>query len=350
MKSFWWLVIILFIGLVVVYICTKSPENYYVYFIEDNLNIPKTLMAHLNMLGESESKNPDVQRTITGKWWHNKTLPQPRHLDSPSNGLCFSGGGTVAMIYTAGFLRGLSQAKILNDKHIRHVAGSSGATWALTPCAYINAFKEVLNLNLILGTYTEPCDILMYQMINMAPRPFIGNCGTNGTLLKLVETAIMNFSPTSDIPAQQISYSAIAKVILEPLGMYYNFTLVQQEKEDALVVQAEVSKGFTDYNNVFYLRPEFPYPHFLTTAIDAPDVKTNMSISNTYRYPLEMTPSQMGCLSEDIEYNNIPIGGQITNFCFGGRDNQGEIPVGNNEEIVRTVVDNSYNIVGLKSI
>ncbi len=332
-----------------IFFCFCNKQNYTQY-LDDNaissLLNNKIILAKLNQIGKNHKKFSTDERHLDGLWWCNKTLPNPRHFNNPSNGLCFSGGGVVAMVYTAGYLRGLLQSKILNDKNIRHITGSSGATWVLTPCAYVNAFKDILSLESILGEYKIPSDLNLKDMETISPLPFIGNCGTKSNLSDLITRIILNLSPMSQIPVSQIFTDAIARLILEPLKLYYGTsTVVQLEREQSVSSQPLLKESFTEYGNAFYLRPSFPFTHFLITAMNAPDAKLNYRGT---RFPLEMTPSQIGCLSEDIEFNNISIGGQIINYCFGGYNTEGQIPIKNNSGTMSTTIENKWFMNGIE--
>ena len=341
---------IILLSLLIFFCCHNNVINHYSQFLDEtklmNLIKNKSLVDKLNQLGQNYKNIKQDSRRVDGLWWCHKTLPKPRHTNSPSNGLCFSGGGVVAMTYVTGYLRGLLESKVLNDIKIRHITGVSGATWVLTPCAYINVFKDVLSLESILGTYKHPSDLTLNDMLKMEPLPFIGNCGTSDTLSNLITNTIINLAPTTEIPPAQILSDVIAKLILKPLKLYYGSgTVIQQEREEAIAVQPLLRESFTEYGNAFYLRPSFPFPHFLITAMNAPDAKLQYQAS---RFPLEMTPSRIGCLSEDIEYNNIPIGGQISNYCFGGYDTEGKLPILNNSENMSTTIPNKWFTNGIE--
>lgn len=295
-----------------------------------------------------ENAVPGKSKKITGLWWSNKTLESPRHTNSPNNGLCFSGGGAVAMIYTAGYLRGLRAANILDDTKIRHIAASSGGTWTLIPCAYVSSFEEESDIDQHLGKYKDPSRIMMYEMINLQPEPFIGNSARGGTLFKLIFEYITNYSKSAnseEIPPEQVLTEAMSKIVLKPAKMYYPVSVVQREREEALEALDKIITEIKE-KSAFYLRPHFPFPHCITTALDSPGPSFDMT-EPVARYPLEMTPSRMGCLSENMQYKNIPLGGQIVNYCFGGKDTQGSIPIANNSAVVETVIQNKYNLVGL---
>lgn len=333
------LLIILFIAaiLLIVIFVLITKEN---FSSTSNVfqNVPQTELKKLESIMKLALKVPSMEVfRMTGKWWN--TLPVVRNLNSPRNGLCFSGGGQVSMLYTAGVLKGLMAGGVLDDVHIRHITASSGGTWALCPLAYIPVYGEIKSLNAILGAYKEPEEIMMYEMINVPPPPFIGNSARGG-LARLVTEAVIN-SVDQQVPAEQLVTMALAKIVLKPLGLYYDVSLIQQEREEGLEVYDEINKIESARTNVFYLRSGFPYPHCISTVFFG-------NKNNLHMFPVEMTPSRVGCTTrEPTEFHNMDIGGQISNFAFGGKDVTGVPPVGVDGGIVETTITNRFNIVGL---
>lgn len=221
-------------------------------------------------------------------------------------GLCFSGGGAVAMVYTAAFLRGLKHVGVLNSHTVSRISASSGGTWALVPCAYVSS-TQPLSLDRILGVYKDPTDCKMYDMINVPPPPFVGNAARGYKLLQLMATAFQNL--TTAIPKDQVVLYTLAQHVLKPLGLHSPVCFVQSTKSKSLTVQKEFSS--IDNSTAFYHREEFPFPHCMFTAISKSDT--------TEYYPVEMTPDTIGCLcGKAVTKAGHSIGGRVANYCFGG--------------------------------
>lgn len=281
----------------------------------------------------------ETTRQLFGEWWTGKSLEGKIE----GIGLCLSGGGVQSMMYAVGLLRGLNSAKVLNNQYISHITATSGSAWCLTPVSFIPAFKYIYNLESLVGSYKCPSEYTMEEMEFVPRAPYLGSLVKNTTIVKNLDKAFEQLmSENKNIPIDEVMSEAYAHWVLKPLDMYYTYAPVQINRETVNDVHLQIVEGFKQYNNAFYLRPDFPMPHIMLTSMDTINWKE-------FKYfPLEMTPNRIGCLCDDIEWFNIPLGGQCSNFCFGGIETFGNVPSKPNEpELISTYIDNIYNIVGI---
>lgn len=283
--------------------------------------------------------SPDHRRKLHGLWWSGKSLQTNRK----KFGLCLGGGGVQAVMYATGFLRGLNSARVLDEDYMCGISAAYGVSWCLVPVSYVPAFKTVNSVSNFVGEYKDPSQYTINEMNHIQNFPYIGKLFENTTILKNLNAAADALLNSFDnIPVDEVMSELHAHWVLNPLKMYYKFAPVQQDREQVNEVHRQIVEGFSEYNNAFYLRPHFPLPLILITCVDSINWKEFQF------FPLEMTPNRVGCLCDNIEWNNIPLGGQISNYCFGGDETQGSVPrVSDVPAAVSTFIDNKYNIVGL---
>ena len=92
-----------------------------------------------------------------------QSFAEEEFFNKPSTGICFSGGGSRAMVLAMGQLRGIEQLGLM--KNVKYISSVSGGSWASTAYAY----RIQDNTKSLIGEYVEPKDISIQSLESGTP-------------------------------------------------------------------------------------------------------------------------------------------------------------------------------------
>lgn len=142
--------------------------------------------------------------------------------DTPGNvGLCFSGGGSVAMISALGQLRALHEMGVLGKA--RAISTVSGGSWALVPFTYL---PDDISDETFLGQYVDnPKDLTLDNSdeptsLNYVEPGYMGYAvAQDGIKWNAMALEALKLVANPLVPADRIWAYLIAEHILKPFGL-----------------------------------------------------------------------------------------------------------------------------------
>ena len=141
---------------------------------------------------------------------------------TPGNvGICFSGGGSVAMVSALGQLRALRKMKLLEKA--RAISSVSGGSWALVPFTYL---PDEISDDLFLGEFCNDPSLLNLKItpeatsLGYSPKGYLGSAvSADGIKWQNLVAETLELSVNFLFPKDRIWTFLIAKHILKPFGL-----------------------------------------------------------------------------------------------------------------------------------
>jgi len=130
------------------------------------------------------------------------------YQDKPSTGICFSGGGSRAMVLAMGQLRGIEQLGLMEN--VKYISSVSGGSWASTAYAY----RLDNDTNDLIGEYESPQNLTMKNLQKILPGMAAVNEG-------------FSFSSDGEMDrtdSKTLNFSQISPFTLNYLASLYNIS------------------------------------------------------------------------------------------------------------------------------
>ncbi|MEM1119551.1 MAG: hypothetical protein AAGJ18_03840 [Bacteroidota bacterium] len=136
--------------------------------------------------------------------------------ETPGNvGICFSGGGSVAMISALGQMRALHHMGLLEKT--RAISTVSGGSWATVPFIYL---PEDISDETFLGDFKTDLSDLTLADLKKHPKGYLGSIVSQESMrATLMVAVLLNKKKSSDFPNDRIWTYIIAENILKPYGL-----------------------------------------------------------------------------------------------------------------------------------
>ncbi len=239
----------------------------------------------------------NVPSFSTGIYDLNNGFPETEYINqrrssTAKTGVCFSGGGSRALMLAMGQLRGLTELNLI-DK-IDYIASVSGGSWASSIYTYQNKFTDA---ELLGSGVVEPENITFSSLASSVPEmgtvALISN--PNYFSYSLVKTWIDHYQ-NSDEKMTALWQQTVGKTYLENFGLYNSeqgltnnfFTLTEDNKNTIS------EKNDIDPSNILTAHKSRPY---LIMNGCVPNFDGNNPKSDYAFTGLEMTP-----LYSDVPY------------------------------------------------
>ncbi|MCO7187806.1 MULTISPECIES: hypothetical protein [unclassified Pseudoalteromonas] len=274
----------------------------------------------------------DVQ--ISGTWLAtqtcNKTTDFITQGDTPGNvGICFSGGGSIAMIAALGQMRALNDMGVLGQA--RAISTVSGGSWAVVPFTYL---PDHIDDATFLGPFVEDPSTLTLSTLDYAPSGYLGTTVTlDGIKWDNMAYSAGKLFVNPYFPNNRIWNYQIAKNILEPSGLsstHFDGLMTPvietawfaYSREDAAHIKAQ-NPGLPDTVHTYQQsegRIKRPFHLCNTAAFITPN--TNPQTGDMLA-PVQCTAIATGIFADDlgtVETTATDLqqvgGGLVSSYCF----------------------------------
>jgi len=257
---------------------------------------------------------------------------------TPGNvGICFSGGGSVAMISALGQLRALRKMKLLEKA--RAISSVSGGSWALVPYTYL---PDEISDDLFLGEFCDDPSLLNLKItpeatsLGYSPKRYLGSTvSADGIKWENLAKEALELSINLLFPNDRIWTFLIAKHILKPFELSdTNIFITIRSIQNAWFAYSKESVA--DIRNANPNLPTQAYnyqqsagrtkrPFHLCNASMFITPNENADEGNALA-PLQCTAFETGILSDNLGKGYKPNppneqqvgGGMISSYCFNG--------------------------------
>ncbi len=285
-------------------------------------------------------KRTAINETLNTRIFDNPPFAEDEFFNDRANtGVCFSGGGSRAMVLAMGQLRGLEKLDLM--KNVRYISSVSGGSWASTAYAY----RTNDDTKDLIGEYKDAKDITLENLKSQLPQMAMANKAMFSSFLKGAHTMEANirlyglspfilnyfaslfFMYQGKIGQSQGWQNAIANSFLQPFGLLKDF------QTDHFTLNDETLKEFEKQNPVFKEQENKVF----TQNSNSPYLIVNGVISNIVDQVIKEKKNYIGIeftpLYTDTGYRandfNVPFGdqnvqignGAIQSLSFGGAPN-----------------------------
>lgn len=167
--------------------------------------------------------------------------------DKPSTGVCFSGGGTRAMVLAMGQLRGIEKLGLM--KNVKYISSVSGGSWAST----LYAFRKKDDTKALLGEYKEPSELSLKVLQENEPDMAYPNRATFSPRQGRVLPNFLMQAILSLLKAYkgEIEVSQVWQFIVAQLYFSTSANVVSNFHTDHFSFNEETQKAFEEMNPAF---------------------------------------------------------------------------------------------------